>query len=86
MLRPLLLKETMLTSYLSPSFFPLCSGNIISSHKWHGCGNAPFNQINKDENVQRFTLSAIRGELLERERKRKREIVLGYYTRVNYYP
>ena len=31
--------------------------------------------INKDENVHRFALSAIRGELLERERedKKKRE-------------
>jgi len=26
-------REKMMTSYLSPSFFPLCSGNIISSHK-----------------------------------------------------
>ena len=35
---------------------------------------------NKDENVQRFALSAIRGKLLEIEReekKREREIVLG---------
>ena len=28
-----LLCEEMMTSYLSPSFFPLCSRNIISSHK-----------------------------------------------------
>ena len=48
--------------------------------------------LNKDENVHRFALSGIRGELLEgeRERDKKREkdgeIVLGYYTRVTYYP
>ena len=30
---------------------------------------------NKDENVQRFALSAIRGELLERERERKIQII-----------
>ena len=30
-------------------------------------------QKNKDEYVQRFTLSAIKGELLERERGRERE-------------
>ena len=52
--------------------------------------------INKDENVHRFELSAIRGELLEREkdrervkekkREREKEIVLGYYTRVTYSP
>ena len=29
---------------------------------------------NKDENVHRFALSAIRGELLEREIERKRQI------------
>ena len=29
--------------------------------------------INKDENVHRFELSAIRGELLEREREKERE-------------
>ena len=29
--------------------------------------------LNKDENVRRFALSAIGGELLERERKRERE-------------
>ena len=34
--------------------------------------------LNKDENVHRFELSAIRGVLLERERER--ELVLGYYT------
>ena len=36
---------------------------------------------NKDEIVQRFALSAMRGELLEieREKKREREIALGYY-------
>ena len=47
-----------------------------------------------DENIHRFALSAITGELLvrkrEKERKReterKRKIVLGYYTRVTYYP
>ena len=53
---------------------------------------------NKDENVQRFALSAITGELLERDSfgilytgnllsivkiKREKEIVLGYCTRVN---
>ena len=32
----------------------------------------PLNK-NKDENVHRFPLSAIRGELLERERGRERE-------------
>ena len=37
--------------------------------------------IDKDKNVHRFALSAIKGELLKRERK----IVLGYYTRVTYY-
>ena len=47
---------------------------------------------NKDENVHRFALSAITGELLKRERERERkrerekEIALGYYTRVTYYP
>jgi hypothetical protein len=30
-------------------------------------------QSNKDENVHRFALSALRGELLERERVRERE-------------
>ena len=30
-------------------------------------------QCNKDENVHRLALSAIRGELLERERERERE-------------
>ena len=29
--------------------------------------------INKDENVYRFVLSAIRGKLLERERKKERQ-------------
>ena len=33
---------------------------------------------NKDENVHKFSLSAIRGELLEREREKERELVLGY--------
>ena len=42
--------------------------------------------INKDENFHRFALSAIREELLEREREKEREIVLVYYTRVTYYP
>ena len=32
----------------------------------------PFNN-NKDENVQRFELSEIRGELLEREREKERD-------------
>ena len=40
---------------------------------------------NKDKNVHKFALSAIRGELLEREREKVRDIVLGYYTRVTYY-
>ena len=46
------------------------------------------NQKNKDENVHKFALSGIRGKLLilEREREQEREIVLGYYTRVTYYP
>ena len=45
---------------------------------------------NKDENVHRFALSAIRGKLLEIQRERKRvrerleEIVSGYYTRPGY--
>ena len=30
-------------------------------------------KVNKDENVQRFALRAIRGELLERERGRERK-------------
>ena len=30
-------------------------------------------KVNKVENVHRFTLSAIRGELLDREREKKRE-------------
>ena len=38
---------------------------------------------NKDENVHRFALS---GELLEREREIEKDIFLGYYTRVTYYP
>ena len=42
--------------------------------------------MNKDENLDRFALSAIRGELFEKEKKRARKIVLGYYTRVTYYP
>ena len=29
----LFVREKMMTSYLSPSFFPLCGRNIISSHK-----------------------------------------------------
>ena len=43
---------------------------------------------NKDKNVHRFSLSAIRGELLEREgeKEREKEIVLGYYSWVTYYP
>ena len=40
--------------------------------------------IFEDENIHRFALSAIRGELLEKEREE--EIVLGYYTRVTYHP
>ena len=36
--------------------------------------------------VHRLALCAIRGELLERERKKVRDIVLGYYTWVTYYP
>ena len=28
----------------------------------------------------------MRGELLEREREKEREIVLGYHTRITYYP
>ena len=31
------------------------------------------NSINKDENVHRFALSAIRGDILEREREREFE-------------
>ena len=31
------------------------------------------NFINKDENVHRFALSAIRGELLERQREKERK-------------
>ena len=42
--------------------------------------------INKDEKAIRFVLSTIRGELLEREKERERKRVLGYYTRVTYYP
>jgi hypothetical protein len=38
----------------------------------------------KDKNVHKLALSAIRGELLERERER--EIVFGYYTQVTYFP
>ena len=30
-------------------------------------------KINKDENAHRFALSAIRGEILEREREKERE-------------
>ena len=43
-------------------------------------------QTNKDENVHKFALSAIRGKLLEREREKIRDIVLEYFTRVTYYP
>ena len=32
-------------------------------------------QINKDENVHRFALSSVRGELLKRERERERKRV-----------
>ena len=35
-----------------------------------------FKWINKDENAHRLALSAIRGELLKRERKGEEEIVL----------
>ena len=46
-------------------------------------------KLNKDENVHRYPLCAIRGELLEREREKEREIekeiVLGYYRWVTYY-
>ena len=39
--------------------------------------------INKDENVQRFALSAkCNKKRTFGEKKRKREIVLGYYTRI----
>ena len=31
-------------------------------------------QLNKNKNVQRFALSAIRGELLERERERQKSL------------
>ena len=43
-------------------------------------GHTSFNK-NQDENVNRFALSTMIGELLEREK----EMVLGYYTRVTYY-
>ena len=41
---------------------------------------------NKVENVHRFALSAIRGELLERKREREKEgeLPLVYYTAVTY--
>ena len=43
-------------------------------------------KLNKDENVHRFALNAIRGKLLKREREKERQIVFGYHTRVTYYP
>ena len=48
--------------------------------------------MSKDEYAHRFALSVIRGELFERQREKdkkrekEREIVLGYYTLVTYYP
>jgi hypothetical protein len=42
--------------------------------------------LNKGENADRFALREIKGELLERERGGEKEIVLGYYTQVTYYP
>ena len=55
----------------SPSFFNLYV--LIGENpkvRWHG---GPKMVKNKDENVHRFALSAIRGELLEREREREKE-------------
>ena len=42
-------REKMMTSYLSPSFFPLCSRNIISSHKslWKCPSYYTFQEANK---------------------------------------
>ena len=44
----------------------------------------------KKGNEHIFEFSVIRGEVLESERereiKRNKEIVFGYYTRVTYYP
>ena len=42
--------------------------------------------MNKDKNVHKFALSAISGDFLERESEKVRDIVLGYYTWVTYYP
>ena len=64
---------------------------------WKGCVICPFlittltnilldNTNNKDKNVHKFASSAIRGEFLEREREKVKDIVLGYYIRVTYYP
>ena len=39
----------------------------------------PGRFLNKDEIAHRFALSAIREELLERERETEKEIVLGYH-------
>ena len=57
-----------------------------------GCLKKVTYRENKDKNVHRFAIKAIRGELFgekEREIVKKRyekEIVLGYNTRVTYYP
>ena len=40
----------------------------------------PYLQINKDENVHRYALSAKRGVLLERERERERDSCGILYT------
>ena len=40
----------------------------------------------KGQKAHRFALSAIRGDLLNRERVGEKEIGLGYYTQVTYYP
>ena len=39
---------------------------------------------NKDENVHRFALSALRGELLERERKRDKSLTEKLSEKVNH--
>ena len=54
-----------ISSFLSLSF-------IINEY-YHSIFSFCNTSINKDENDHRFALSAIRGELLEREREIKRE-------------
>ena len=53
-------------------FFPIKTNKVISLFKIYNNGILLGLSLNKDDNVHRFGLSSIRGELLEREREGKR--------------